>query len=121
MFKYTACMQKSRTINAPVISIAIYRPKRGKAKRLLGCLKDHMPVLRSQKLITARKPIIMRAKDGTIIEGFEWKSVKSIEEAHHNPVVAQLWEHYNNCCTYHKFNDLAEADQVFAGFEPVEL
>lgn len=114
-------MQKSRTFSGPVISVAIYRPKRGKTKQLLGCLKDHMAVLRTQKLITARKPIIMRAKDGTIVEVFEWKSAKAIEEAHRNPVVAKLWERYNQCCTYHKFNDLAEAEQVFAGFEPVDL
>ena len=114
-------MQKSRKFNGPVISIAIYRPKRGKTKQLLGCLKDHMLVLRSQKLVTARKPIVMRANDGSIIEVFEWKSVKAIEEAHRNAVVAKLWERYNKCCTYHKFNDLGEAGEVFAGFEPVKL
>jgi hypothetical protein len=80
-----------------------------------------MPVLWSQKLITARKPIIMHPADGAIIEVFERKLVKAIEDAHRNPVVAKLWERYSKCCTYRTFNDLAEAKKVFPGFEPIHL
>ena len=44
----------------------MYRPKRGKQAQLLKCLKDHMPVLRQQKLVTPRKPIVMRSATGTV-------------------------------------------------------
>lgn len=114
-------MRRKRTIAGPVISIAMYRPKRGKAKQLLACVKDHLPILRSQKLVTARKPITMRAQDGTILEVFEWKSQQAIEQAHRNPQVLKLWKRYDACCTYVRMNDLAESRHVFPGFEPVKV
>jgi quinol monooxygenase YgiN len=112
-------MHKERTIAGPIISVACFRPKKGKAKDLLKVVKDHLPVLRKQKLVTARKAIQGRAVDGSIIEIFEWKSQKAIEQAHSNPEVQKLWERYGKCCEYIKFTDLAEAASMFPGFEPV--
>lgn len=42
----------------------------------------------------------MRAKDGTIVEVFEWNSNASIEGAHSNPEVAKLWKRYEDACDY---------------------
>jgi hypothetical protein len=114
-------MQRSRTFTGPVISIAMYRPKRGKQAQLLKCLRDHLPVLRSQKLVTPRRAIVMRSANGTIVEVFEWKSVKAIEEAHRNPVVAKLCKRYDACCTYVAMIDLDEVKRIFPGFEPVKV
>ena len=90
-------MEKDRTIAGPVISVACFRPKPGKARDLLKVVKDHVPVLRKQKLVTARKPIQGRAEDGSIIEVFEWKSQKAINAAHRNPEVLKLWDRFSKC------------------------
>ena len=113
-------MPRTRKRAAPIISVACYKPKRGKAKQLLACVRDHIPTLRSQKLVTNRKPIVMQAADGTIVEVIEWQSEQAIADAHENAVVGRLWARFDACCTFAKFCDLAEAKSTFPGFSPVK-
>jgi hypothetical protein len=105
----------------PLIVIAVYRPKEGKTAELEALLRDHMPILLSQDLVTARPSIAMRAKDGTIVEVFEWKSLKAIESAHTNPAVVEMWNRFAEACTYQKLVDLEESQQQWAGFAPFDL
>jgi quinol monooxygenase YgiN len=51
-----------------VVVIVAYRPKPGKGKELLKLVRNRVPTLRKEQLVTDRAPIIMRARDGTIIE-----------------------------------------------------
>ena len=57
-----------------VFVIAAYRPKKGKERLLRDVLKDHLPILRKERLLTDRPPYLMRAADGTFVEVFESKS-----------------------------------------------
>ena len=107
--------------NAPLIVIAVYRPKEGKTAELEALVREHLPILLSQDLVTTRPSIMMRAKDGTIVEVFEWKSAKAIEGAHTNPVVVEMWNRFGEACTYQKLVDLEESQQQWAGFEPFPL
>jgi hypothetical protein len=102
-----------------VFSIACYRPKEGKHDELLQLTREHVPILRKQGLVTERPAYAMRAKDGTIVEVFEWKSNESISGAHSNPEVAKLWERYAAACDYVPLNTLAEAQDMFANFEAI--
>jgi hypothetical protein len=102
-----------------VFSIACYRPKEGKHDELLQLTREHVPILRKQGLVTERPAYAMRAKDGTIVEVFEWKSNESIAGAHSNPEVAKLWERYAAACDYVPLNTLAEAQDMFANFEAI--
>jgi hypothetical protein len=103
------------------ITIAIYHPKPGKESQLLEVIRDHMPILRSQNLITERKAMVMKAIDHSIIEIFEWKSREAIGSAHTNPHVLQLWERFNEVCTYMKPVDIEEFHNLFSEFEPVDI
>ena len=103
------------------ISIACYKPKEGKEEGLLQAVKNHLPVLLKEGLVTDRKSIVMRSKNGTIVEVFEWKSSNSIENAHKNPAVGELWKIFNEVCTYEKLQTLEEIKDMFAGFEPVDV
>ena len=105
----------------PRIVIAAYRPKPGKADVLLAEVRDHHHLLRSEGLATDRRPTIMRAQDGTIIEIFEWASPAAIEEAHANPRVQAMWGRFGKCCDYVPLNTLLESADMFAGFEPLDL
>ena len=101
------------------ISIACYRPKPGKTEELEAIVRGHVPILRDAGLVTDRKPIIGRAKDGTIVEMFEWSSAEAIEKAHGNPEVLKLWGSFSEACEYVKLADLAESLDLFANFESV--
>lgn len=105
---------------AGVISIVAYRPKPGKAQELLKLVRGRVPTLRKEGLVADRKPAIMRAKDGTIIEVSEWKSREAIDAAHKNPTVLAMWEKFFAVCDCVPLNTLAEAQDMFAGFEPVD-
>jgi len=105
----------------PRMVIAAYRPKPGKQDVLLAEVRDHHHMLRSEGLATDRHPILMRAKDGTVLEVFEWASPAAIEEAHGNPRVQAMWARFAACSDYVPLNSLAEASGMFAEFEPLEI
>ena len=104
---------------AGVCVIVGYRPKRGKEAELLEVVRSRVPTLAREGLVTARVPVIMRAKDGTIIEVSEWKSHEAIDAAHKNPNVLALWERFGAVCDCVPLNAIAEAETMFAQFEPI--
>jgi hypothetical protein len=54
------------------IVIVAYKPKPGKEADLLQLTREHVPLLRAEGLATDRPVIACQAKDGTIVEVFEW-------------------------------------------------
>ena len=105
---------------AGVCVIVAYRPKSGKDAELLSLVRERVPALRREGLVSDRAPIIMRAGDGTIIEVSEWKSVEAIEAAHANPNVLAMWDRFYAACDFVLLKDVPEAAELFAGFEPIE-
>lgn len=101
------------------ISIACYKPRAGCEETLLALVRDHLPPLRAEGLVTDRTSIVMRTADGTIVEVFEWVSAEAIASAHHNPVVLQLWKRFEAVCTYQIPASLPEFQNIFAHFEPL--
>jgi quinol monooxygenase YgiN len=104
---------------AGIVVIVAYRPKPGREKELLEIVRDRVPTLRKEGLVTDRTPVIMRAKDGTIIEISEWKSHQAIEEAHQNPRVLAMWDKFFAVCDCVPLKTVPEAETMFAGFEPI--
>ena len=104
----------------PRTVIACYRPKPGQEAALLDLVRGHVPALRALGLATDRAPFSLRAADGTLVEVFEWTSAKAIEAAHENPDVHQLWAAFGAACSYVKVSELAEAQQLFAEFAPID-
>lgn len=99
--------------------ICAFRPHPGKEAALHDVLRDHMPTLRSQGLITDRPAYLMKAKDGTMVEVFEWRSQEAVDAAHQNPVVRALWARLDECCTCITLRDLPETTSPYPHFEPV--
>jgi quinol monooxygenase YgiN len=102
-----------------VIVIVAYRPKPGKDSETLDLVRSRVPTLRKEALMTDRPPIIMRTRDGTIIEVSEWKSQGAIDAAHKNPNVLAMWNRFFAVCDCVPLNTLPESAEMFAGFEPV--
>ena len=99
------------------IVIACYRPKPGKVKELHELVRTHVERLRQEGLATERLPILMEAKDGTVLEVFEWKCQDAIDRAHSNPVVQSMWAEFAAVCEYVPVGSLTEAKELFSGFE----
>ena len=102
-----------------VIVIVAYRPKPGKEKELVELVRNRVPTLKKENLVTDRVPIIMRSRDRTIIEVSEWKSQEAIDAAHKNPNVLAMWNKFFAICDCVPLNTLAEATEMFAAFEPI--
>ena len=102
-----------------IVVIVAFRPKPGKENELVDLVRSRVPTLRKEKLVTDRTPAIMRARDGTIIEVSEWKSQGAIDAAHKNPNVLAMWNQFFALCDCVPLESLAEAEEMFAGFEPV--
>ena len=101
------------------IVFAVYRPHEGKEGQLLELVQEHMPILKSQRLITDRKPVVMQSKDKATIEVFEWQSAEAIALAHQNPVVQELWTRFSAVCDYDKPSNVSEFHNIFSEFEPI--
>lgn len=102
-----------------VIVIVAYRPKTGMDQELLALVRERVPTLLKEGLVTGRAPALMRSRDGTIVEVSEWKSREAIAAAHQNPAVLAMWERFFALCDCVPLNTLPEAGEMFAGFEPV--
>lgn len=104
-----------------LIVISAYKPKPGKEHELKEAVKTHVPILMELGMATNRTVTAMKAKDGTILEVFEWVSKEAINDAHNHPRVHQMWAEFEACCEYVKLDDVAECKGLFAEFTPVEL
>jgi len=102
-------------------TIAAYRPKPGKTGELMDLVREHHGVLRRAGLVTERRPYVMRAADGTLVEVFEWTETGASDRAHGIPAVQALWARFNEACEYVGLAGLAEAQNLFASFEAVDL
>jgi hypothetical protein len=100
--------------------IVAYKPKPGKEADLLQLTREHVPMLRSEGLATDHPVTACQAKDGTIVEVFEW-APGGIERAHTNPVVHVLWARYAVACDVVPLATLPEAATMFASFTPIAL
>ena len=101
------------------ISVACYKPRPGCEDALLDLVRNHLPPLRAEGLVTARESIVMRTADGTIVEVFEWVSREAIAGAHKNPAVLDLWKRFEAVCWYETPSNIAEFQNMFAHFEAV--
>jgi quinol monooxygenase YgiN len=101
------------------VVIACYKPRPGQEAALLELVANHMPPLRAEGLVTDRLPIVMRCKDGTVVEVFEWVSQEAIAGAHKNPAVLDLWKKFEAVCWYEMPANIPEFQNMFSHFDPV--
>jgi hypothetical protein len=105
----------------PEVVFALYRPHDGKEAEFRELLAKHIPVLRRLELITDREPIIVKSKNGTYIEIFEWRAADSASRAHELPEVAQVWEAMGRVADLPALESLDEVSGQFPHFEPITL
>ena len=109
-----------QTNSAAAIVIVAYKPKPGKEADLLQLTREHVPLLRTEGLATDHPVTVCQAKDGTVIEVFEW-ALGGMERAHSNANVLALWTRYSQACDYVPLASLDESSAMFASFTPLAL
>jgi hypothetical protein len=105
----------------PRIVIVVYKPLKGKEMALEAVVSKHLTILKNEKLVTDRLPIVMRSADGCIVEVFEWISQQAIQSAHSNPEIQKLWNEFSAVCEYEKPVNVEEFKNLFSEFEPINL
>ena len=103
----------------PEIVFALYKPHKNKENELKQLISNHMLILKSNHLITDRKPILVQSDDGTYIEIFEWKSNSAFDEAHQNLEVQKNWNAMGKVCDFKTLNSIEEAKEFFPHFKPI--
>jgi hypothetical protein len=103
----------------PEVVIAMYRPRKGKDAALRRLISRHLPTLRQLELVTDRPPVLVRSKNGTYLEIFEWRSIECARKAHEHPAVGRIWEAMEKIADWGKLGDLEEAKSTFPHFQPV--
>lgn len=104
-----------------VLTIASYRPKPGKAAEVLALTRDHLPMLVADGLAEPGRRLVGRAKDGTLVEIFVWKSPAAIEAAHQNAAVGALWAKFGDIADFVMAKDLPETAALFAEFDWIDV
>ena len=102
-----------------IIVFAIYKPHNNKENKLKKLIAKHIPILKSNNLITNREPIVVQSKNGIYIEIFEWKSNHSVEEAHGKPEVQKLWNEMGKVSDFTNLQSLEEVEEYFPQFKPI--
>jgi hypothetical protein len=65
--------------------------------------------------------VVVKSRNGTYIEIFEWSSYESAGLAHHHPEVAKVWEAMGKVADLAKLDSLEEITGMFPHFEPINL
>jgi hypothetical protein len=105
---------------SPQIAFALYRPHEGKDAELRELIAHHIPTLRRLELITDRAPILVKTKNRTYIEIFEWRTSESAYAAHHHPEVAKVWEAMGKVADFPTLETLDESKKQFPNFDPID-
>jgi hypothetical protein len=102
------------------IVTAVYKTKPGKEPEMRELLKKHLVALRKSGLITARPRTLLRAKNATYVEIFEWKDgAASAHAAHGHPDIGGVWESMALVCDFTCLAELTESTARFPHFAPV--
>ncbi len=112
---------KDQPITGPQVVFALYQPHEGKEAELCNILADHIPMLRRLGLATDRAPVLVKSRNGTFIEIFEWSTAEAAGQAHHEPEVLKMWEAMGKVADLRKLDSLEEFSGMFPHFEPVNL
>ena len=72
------------------IVMAAYRLKPGLTADLQRLMRKHLQLLCSQELAPGQPSSMMTARNGAIIEGFDWQSREALGLAQRNPAVLRM-------------------------------
>lgn len=102
-----------------ILVICSYRPRAGHEEEARLLMAGHVPLLRAHGLITDRPVVQGVAKDGELVEIFEWESVEKSRGAPAIAEIGQHWKAMGEVMDFVPLAQLAEAQHAFAHFTPL--
>jgi hypothetical protein len=102
-----------------ILVICSYRPRAGHEDEARMLMAGHVPLLRDHGLITDRPVVQGIAKDGELVEIFEWESIEKSSGA---PAIAEIgahWKAMSEVMDFVPLAQLSEAQHAFAHFSPI--
>jgi hypothetical protein len=102
-----------------ILVICTYRPHAGHEQEAQALMAAHVPLLRQHQLITDRAVVQGVAKDGELVEIFEWESVEKSRGAAGIAEIGAHWKAMSEVMDFVPLAQLPEAQHAFAHFTPV--
>lgn len=102
-----------------ILVICSYRPHPGREEEARLLMQGHVPLLQQHDLITERPVVQGVAKDGALIEIFEWQSVEKSSGAPAIAAIGAHWKAMSEVMDFVPMASLAESQHAFAHFTPL--
>ncbi len=102
------------------VVFALYQPRPGCGAELEAILKRHRPALVAAGFVTDRPTVLVRNRDGIVIEIFEWKDDAAMRAAHEHPAVRAIWDEIGAVAEFAPLAELAESTGIFPHFTPID-
>lgn len=101
------------------IAIIVFKPRKDKDQELIELMLENIPILRKLGLVTYREQIIAKAKDGSIVQIFEWVDEDSYERAQALPLVQEIWMKTSKISDFQKPISIDEFQEPLSMFDTV--
>ncbi len=102
-----------------ILVICSYRPRAGHEDEARMLMAGHVPLLREHGLITGRPVVQGIAKDGELVEIFEWESIEKSSGAATIAEIGEHWKAMSEVMDFVPLAQLTEAQHAFAHFNPI--
>ena len=102
------------------LSLSAYRPKPARSDELLPHLRHEVATLRARGHVTNRPAPICLTDRGEYLVITEWASASSVDEAHEDDVVQEVWRRKEQLVDYIAPSDLDESSVPFVSYYVLE-
>jgi hypothetical protein len=102
------------------LSLSAYRPKPGRSDELLPHFRHEVATLRARAHITNRPAPICLTDRGEYLVITEWASASSVDEAHEDEVVLEVWRRKEQLVEYIPPSDLDKSATPFVSYDFLE-
>ena len=102
------------------LSLSAYRPRPGRSDEVLPHLRHEVATLRARGHITNRPaPICLTDRDEYLVIR-KWTSASSVDEAHEDEVVLEVWRRKEQLVEYIALSALDKSSAPFVSYDVLE-
>ena len=102
------------------VSLSAYRPRPGRGGEVVPRLREEVATLRAHGYITSRPAPICLTARGEYLVIAEWATETSVDEAHADDVILEVWRRKEQLVEYIAPADLDQSDIPFASYDVLE-
>jgi hypothetical protein len=102
------------------LSLSAYRPRPGCGDEVLPHLRHEVATLRARGHITNRAAPICLTDRGEYLVITEWSTALSVDEAHDDEVVLEVWARKEQLVDYMAPSDLDQSTIPFVSYDVLE-